>query len=163
MKAIKRILIVLAALLVIVQFIRPARNTSDGMPPYDISTKYGVPQEVQVILHTSCYDCHSNNTRYPWYAQVQPVGWFLQNDIQEGKGHLNFSEFCMYPARRQMIRLNDIIEQLTDEKMPLPSYLLIHTDARLSGQQRRLVIDWAEAMKDTIRARYPADSLSRRH
>ena len=163
MKLIKRIVLVLAGIVVLIQFIRPPRNTSNGLSPDDVSSKLKIPPDVQSILQTACYDCHSNNTRYPWYAEVQPVGWFLNSDIKDGKGHLNFSEFGTYTVRRQYIRLNDIIEQMTEEKMPLPAYTLIHSDARLSPEQRNMVMDWARAMEDSIRAWYPADSLARPH
>ena len=163
MKSVKRISLVLAGIFVVVQFFRPPKNASEGLSPADISAKLEIPREVQTILRSSCYDCHSNNTHYPWYAEIQPVGWFLSNDIQDGKRQLNFSEYGGYIVRRQYIKLNDIIEQITEEKKPLPSYLLIHRDARLSPSQRTLVIEWAKAMEDSIRARYPADSLARRH
>ena len=163
MKLIRIIALVVGGMLVVIQFIRPDRNTSDGTSPHDIGTRFDVPQQVQTILRTSCYDCHSNDTRYPWYAEIQPVGWFLSDDIQKGKKELNFSEFGSYPVRRQFIKLNAIVEQIAEEKMPLPAYLLIHTNARLSTQQRDLITEWARAVEDSIRARYPADSLARRH
>jgi hypothetical protein len=162
MKILKRVLLVLAGLLLILQFIRPPRNSSDGSMTSDITTRLGVPQDVQNILHTSCYDCHSNNTIYPWYAEIQPVGWFLNSDIQEGKRHLNFSEFALYPARRQLSKLNGMIEQINEDEMPLPIYLTMHHDAKLTQEKKDRLIAWANAMIDTIKATYPPDSLSRR-
>lgn len=162
MRIIKRILVSLIAIFAIIQLIRPTKNISDGPSPNDISAKYRVPQDVQSLIHTSCYDCHSNGTRYPWYAEIQPVGWFLNDDVQEGKKELNFSEFSSYPVRRQYIKLQDIIEQVTEEKMPLPAYLLMHSDAKLSQEKKDRVIAWANAMQDTIRAKYPPDSLARK-
>lgn len=162
MKILKRVLLVLAGLLLILQFIRPPRNSSDGNSTNDIISAYGVPQDVQNILHTSCYDCHSNNTMYPWYAEIQPVGWFLNNHIQEARRELNFSEFAGYRLRRQIIKLQQIAEQVTEDEMPLPSYLIIHTDARLSQEQKGKLVAWTNALRDSMIATSSADSLERR-
>ncbi|MDB5275156.1 MAG: cytochrome [Ferruginibacter sp.] len=92
----KKVLLVLLVILVIIQFIHPAKNSSseDAMLVNDISKKYIIPQNVHDILKTSCYDCHSNNTVYPWYSKIQPVDWWLTNHINEGKREVNFSEFA---------------------------------------------------------------------
>jgi len=160
MRILRRIAFTIIGIFVVLQFIRPGRNTMDTPSPHDINTRFAVPPEIQTVLRSSCYDCHSNNTRYPWYAEVQPVGWFLSDDIQNGKKHLNFSEFGRYTVRQQFIRLSDIIEQIDEEKMPLPAYLMIHTDARLSSAQKDLVIAWVRSAEDSIRAWYPPDSLA---
>src|SRR5439155_20340848 len=103
MKKIKKVLIALLVIFVVIQFFRPAKNKSDKPSLNDISTKYNLPEDVKNILKTSCYDCHSNNTIYPWYSEVQPVGWWLNNHINDGKNEVNFSEFAAYPIRRQYI------------------------------------------------------------
>ena len=162
MKILKRIVIVMAALFVVLQFIRPPRNSAEATSTNDITVKYSVPQDVQGILHTSCFDCHSNSTRYPWYAEIQPVGWFLNNDIQNAKHDLNFSEFALYPARRQLAKLNGIIDQVNEDEMPLPNYLTMHHDAKLTQEKKDKLVAWANAMIDTIKATYPPDSLLRR-
>ncbi len=156
------ILLVLIGAFLILQLIRPEKNLAEGRSPSDIAVKLPVPHEVQNILRTSCYDCHSNNTRYPWYAEVQPFGWLLNDHIVHGKKELNFSEFGRYRLRRQYIKLQQIAGQVEDEEMPLPSYLIIHTEARLSAEQRERLIAWANAMRDTMKAMYPIDSLERR-
>jgi hypothetical protein len=162
MKIFKRIALVLVALLFILQFIRPTKNIADGSQTSDIGIKLSVPPDVLSMLHTSCYDCHSNTTRYPWYAEVQPIGWLLNNDIQEGKQRLNFSEFATYPLRRQFIKLQQIGEQVDGEEMPLPKYLIIHADAKLSPEQRARLVAWTNSVTDSMRATYPPDSLARR-
>jgi len=161
MKIFKRILFVLAGLFVILQFIRPPRNVSDSASTNDITSRFSVPPDVQNTLHTSCYDCHSNATRYPWYAEIQPVGWWLNSHIQEARRELNFSEFAGYQPRRQFIKLEQIVEQVSDNEMPLPSYLIIHTDAKLSQEQKEMLIAWTNAMRDSMKAMYPVDSLER--
>lgn len=105
---------------------------------------------------------HSNSTRYPWYAEVQPVGWWLNNHIEQGKRELNFSEFAGYCLRRQYRKLEDMVDQLNEGEMPLPSYLIIHTDAKLSREQKDGFVAWVNARRDTMKTNYPADSLMRR-
>jgi hypothetical protein len=162
MKIFKGIVIVIAALFVILQFIRPPRNTAAGKSANDISVKFTVPQDVHEILQTSCFDCHSNTTRYPWYAEVQPVGWFLNSDIHDAKRDLNFSEFGAYPARRQIAKFNGIVDQINEDEMPLPIYLTMHHDAKLSQEKKDKLVAWANSMIDTIKATYPPDSLFRK-
>ena len=147
---------------VIIQFFRPAKNKSEGTSKNDISTLYTVPLDVQNILKTSCDDCHSNNTVYPWYAEIQPVSWWLNSHIEDGKKDLNFSEFATYRIRRQYKKLEEINELVKENEMPLDSYLWIHKDAKLSDQQKLTVANWAEAVRDSIRAKYPPDSLVRK-
>ena len=159
MKILKRTLIILAVIFIIIQFVRPARNVGNVNPEKDITAAFAVPNDVQGILKTSCSDCHSNDTRYPWYVNIQPFGWFMDSHIKEGKRKMNFSEFATYPLRRQHNKLNDIIENVSDGEMPLPSYLLIHTDAKLSDEQKQKLIDWASAMRDSMKAKYSVDSL----
>lgn len=147
---------------VIIQFFRPAKNKSEGTSKNDISTLYTVPLDVQNILKTSCNDCHSNNTVYPWYAEIQPVSWWLNSHIEDGKKDLNFSEFATYRIRRQYKKLEEINELVKENEMPLDSYLWIHKDAKLSDQQKLTIANWAEAVRDSIRAKYPPDSLVRK-
>jgi len=162
MKILKLILLVLAGLFIVLQFFRPPSNSAAERPAWDVTTTHEIPQSVQDILHRSCYDCHSSSTEYPWYAQVQPVGWWLYSHISDAKKELNFSEFALYGARRQYIKLQQIAEQVANNEMPLPSYLLLHADAELSPDQKKMLITWADATRDSIKARYPADSLLRR-
>jgi len=161
-KNLKRFLIALLVLFIIIQFFRPAKNISDKPSSNDISTKYKVPEDVEKILEASCYDCHSNNTIYPWYAEVQPVGWWLNNHIIEGKKELNFSEFAAYSIRRQYSKLGEINDQIKKDEMPLKSYLIIHRYASLSARQKSAITNWATSLRDSIKANYPPDSLKKR-
>ncbi len=158
-KIFKRILIALLIIFIAIQFIRPAKNRSEGISANDISTKYPVPDSVQAILKVACYDCHSNNTRYPWYAEIQPVAWWLNNHIKDGKRGLNFSEFTSYRIKKQFHRLDDINKQVKKNEMPLSSYTLIHTDAKLTEGQKLAIAAWATSIRDSIKAHYPPDSL----
>ena len=162
MKIVRRIVLLLACLLVIAQFVRPTKNTPAAGQINTFTGHYAVPADVEAILRTACYDCHSDSTRYPWYAEVQPMGWWLNNHIQDGKRHLNFSGFAEYRLRRQYGKFGDIVSEVSDGGMPLPSYLIVHTDARLSKEQQDRIVGWAKAMQDTMKAHYPADSLERK-
>jgi hypothetical protein len=154
----KRIGIALIIVLIAIQFIHPERNLS-GDTANDISKKYTVPDTVQAILKTSCYDCHSNHTDYPWYYNIQPVAWWLAHHVNEGKEDLNFNEFTSYRIGRQYRKLDKISKEVNEGEMPLESYTLIHRYAVLSDAQRKLVSDWATSVHDSIKASYPADSL----
>ena len=156
----KKILLVLLVLFVIIQFFRPDKNDSNNLT-YAISTKYEVPDHVNQILKVSCYDCHSNKTEYPWYANVQPVAWWLNDHIKDGKRHLNFSEFTNRPIAIQNHKWEEAIEMVEEKEMPLESYTYmgLHSEADLSDEQREAIINWAKSNMEYLKANYPADSL----
>lgn len=148
-KIIRTGLYVLLAALVIIQFFKPERNLS-GIADNDISKAYPVPEKVKVILETACYDCHSNKTVYPWYANLQPVAWWLNDHVEDGKKHLNFNEFLTYNAKRQSKKLEEIDETVTEGEMPLSSYTIIHRNARLDESQKEILIKWTKDLRDSI-------------
>lgn len=156
----KKILLVLGAILVIIQFIRPERNTSDDLT-YDVHKKYPGPYYIQGILDKACNDCHSNKTEYPWYANVQPIGWVLANHVKDGKRHLNFSNFTSMKIAIQNHKFEEVIEVMDEGEMPLPSYTWFgrHPEAKLTEEEKTALIDWARMSMDSIKAQYPADSL----
>jgi hypothetical protein len=147
---IKRILLVLLILLVIIQFIRPAENHSDKLSANDITLHYSVPDTVLSILKASCYDCHSNNTRYPWYNRVQPIAWWLNSHVTEGKRELNFSEFASYPATKQVKKLKATVKEIKEGDMPFNSYLWIHIDAALDQGKKNILVYWADSLQRMI-------------
>ena len=147
---------------IVLQFFRPTKNKSDVISNNDITKLYAVPRDVENILKTSCYNCHSNNTVYPWYAEVQPVAWWLNGHIQNGKKDLNFSEFGTYRIRRQYKKLEEIDDLVKDNKMPLDSYLWIHKNAKLNDDQKKVISNWVTTVRDTIKSKYPVDSLVRK-
>lgn len=162
MKIIKAVLLTLAVIFLAIQFIRPEKNSSVTDPAKELSAAVPVPALVDAVLRESCYDCHSNNTRYPWYAAVQPLGWWLNDHITDGKNHLNFSEFTTGSLRRQYHKLEEISEQVNLDEMPLPSYLIVHRHAVLTIEEKEMVHTWVEDSRASMRERYPADSLERR-
>jgi hypothetical protein len=150
----KKILLAIVAILVIIQFIRPSRNLSTEIAATDIAKHYTVPDNVQALLKTACYDCHSNNTVYPWYTNIQPVGWWLQNHIDGGKEHLNFSEFTALEGKRQYKNLNSVIHEIKEGSMPLNTYLWIHKDAKLSEADKNTLITWAQGLQREVMVQY---------
>ena len=141
----KKILIVILLALVALQFFRPAKNLSAAPSPHDVIALHTPPADVKAVLENACYDCHSNNTRYPWYAEIQPFGWFLAQHVRDGKHHLNFSEFGRLTPKRAKTRLEDSIDEITERHMPLDSYTWIHRNARLTDAQIAAFTSWAEA------------------
>ena len=162
-RIVKVILLVLLTLLIIIQFVKPAKNKGVEIAANQITAKHKVPENVQQILKTSCYDCHSNTTKYPWYSRVQPIAWFLHDHIVEGKKELNFSTFSSSSAARRYKKFKEIGEQVKTGKMPLQSYTLIHRDAVLTPDQKLAIETWAaESMKE-IEGSYHPDSLRRKN
>lgn len=142
----------LALILVLagIQFIRPVQNLGATGGANDLATRSAAPDEVRRLLADACYDCHSNHTRYPWYASVQPVAWWLDHHVREGKRELNFSEFGAYPAKRAARKLAAIGKEVGRGGMPLASYTWMHPAARLTPEQRKTLVDWAQALHDKI-------------
>ena len=158
----KRFLIIMLIAFLVIQFFRPDKNVSAAVAVNDISTKYAVPADVNTILKASCYDCHSNNTSYPWYNNIQPVAWYLANHVKEAKKELNFNEFASYKVAKQYRKLEEIINEVEMDEMPIESYTLIHGGTKLTMDQKSKLINWATVLRDTIKTRYPADSLVRK-
>ena len=150
MRIFKKVLLILLIVLVGIQFIPTKRNQSNEILESDISKTYMLPAEIQTIFKNSCYDCHSNNTKYPWYNKIQPVSWLLENHIKKGKKELNFSEFGAYSKRKQKNKLKSITSQIRDNEMPLSSYTLIHRDAKLSEKDRDLIKQWVSKLLDSL-------------
>ena len=109
-----------------------------------------MPAEVDAILKSSCYDCHSNNTHYPWYANIQPVAWWLADHVNEGKREINFNEFLTYKPKKAHHKMEEVAEMVNEGEMPLQSYTIVHRDASLSDAQRKLVADWALGVMQQI-------------
>jgi hypothetical protein len=150
---IKKILVVLLIIVIGIQFFRPKKNISVSILPNDIALRFSVPENVHDILKKSCYDCHSNNTVYPWYNNIQPVAWWLSSHINEGKGELNFSEFASYTPKKQYHKLESIVKSQKEGWMPLDSYLWIHKGAILNQQQKEALIAWADSLGHNIKVK----------
>jgi hypothetical protein len=158
-KIIRTTLVLLLIALIIIQFIRPSENTAEGIAANDISLKYKVPADVDTILKVACNDCHSNNTRYPWYWKIQPVTWFMNGHIDDAKKDLNFSTFSSYKIGKQYRLFDNINKEVKKGDMPLSSYTFIHRDAILNDAQKLAIANWTALSRKEIESNYPADSL----
>ena len=157
---IKKILLFLLVVLIVLQVFRPKKdNISQGPSAANINNFANVPADVDQLLKTSCYDCHSNNTVYPWYSNIQPVGWWLDDHVAEGKKELNFDEYGNYNLRRQYHKLEEVVELVEAGEMPLPSYTIVHTNAKLNEEQKKQITGWAEMVMNDMKSKHPIDSL----
>jgi Haem-binding domain len=147
----KKILLILLIIVVIAQFIQPPLNKGNAMADTDITHVVHVPDSIMSILKTSCYDCHSNSTTYPWYNRVTPVNWWLKNHVDDGKKHLNFTTYLNYDAKQKDHKLEEISETIDKLEMPLPSYLWTHGDAGLSDLQKKSIIEWTKYAREELK------------
>ncbi|NIM35590.1 MAG: cytochrome C [Hydrotalea flava] len=150
----KKILLALLVVFIAIQFIQPAHNKTVQVLPTDFAKVFVVPNNVQSVLQIACYDCHSNNTNYPWYSNIQPMAWMMARHINNGKNELNFSDFGSYTDRRQISKLKGIANQIKDDEMPIASYKMMHKNARLSKEQKDLIMDWMNKTADSLSANY---------
>ena len=130
------------------QCYQPARNNSfEQYSSSNFTETYTVPKNIETTLRTSCYDCHSNKTNYPWYSYIQPIRFFMESHIKEGKENLNFNEWGNYSSRKQNNKLDRIVKQIKSNEMPLSSYTLIHKNAVLNKTQKEEIIKWINTLK----------------
>jgi hypothetical protein len=150
----------LAFILVCIQFINTNNNTTND-DTNAIWNTYPTSDVVKPKLKTACLDCHSNQSEYPWYAKIQPVSYWLSRHINGGKKHLNYSDFTTKSIARQNHKLEETIEVINEGEMPLKSYtyLGLHSEANMTVEDKKLIIDWAQSIIDSMKQIYPADSL----
>ena len=148
MRIFKIILVCLAAVFVLIQFVRIDRSNPPIVAARTIETVINVPPDIQQIMSRSCNDCHTNKTIYPWYSQVAPVSWWLRDHIDHGRSHLNMSEYGGYELRQQEHKLEEICEQVDAGLMPLPSYLIMHRNAALSDGDKKAICEWTKVESD---------------
>lgn len=144
-KILKIIAIVIIAGLIVIQFFRIDKSSQPVVQAETLDSAVAVPENVRGILDRSCNDCHSNKTVYPWYSNIQPVGWFLNDHITHGRSHLNFSIFNTYDVKRKVKKLEEVCEQVESKEMPLPSYLWIHRDSVMNEGDARILCDWSKS------------------
>lgn len=144
----KKILIGFGVLLVVIQFVRIDKTN----PPVDVELDFihvtNAPEGVAEILKSTCYDCHSNETKYPWYSNVAPVSWWLKDHVNEGRDELNFSSWDTYENKRKKHKMDEAIEMVEEGEMPLASYTITHGEAKLTEEQKQKIMDWFKYVKD---------------
>jgi len=145
MKAMKSIATASLVLFVAAQFVRPAKTNPVSDEYRAIQSHVQMTPEVSAILSRACYDCHSNATEWPWYSRVAPMSWLVVSHVDDGRRHLNFSEWAGYDRSKALKKMHEIDEEVSIKAMPLSSYTLLHPEARLSDPERALVSEWAKA------------------
>lgn len=142
---------ILAVLLMIcfagIQLIPTTLNQSNLVNKNDFLLVNNTPKKINKLLNKACYDCHSNNTVYPWYNNIQPFTWLINKHIVEGKKELNFSQWNELSQRRKVSKLRSIVKQIEQNKMPLNSYTILHKDSNLTSEDKKLIIDYLNEMK----------------
>lgn len=147
MKIIKKILLILLVAFVIAQFFGPEKNEGNLTSIDAFLAETNPPEKVKIILKETCYDCHSDVTRYPWYNNITPINYWMAEHVEHGKGELNFSNWIGNSVKRKDHKFDEIIEMVEVGDMPLPSYTWTHTDAKLTDAQIKSVIDWAKQVR----------------
>ena len=157
MKLIKKILLALLIVFIVSQFFGPEKNEGDYASIESFLTETKPSPEVEGILKESCFDCHSNVTRYPWYNTITPVNYWLADHIDHGKGHFDVSKWNEYSVKKKDHKLDELIEMVEIKEMPLNSYTWTHTEAKLTDAQMKEVIDWAKGVRATYTSQLSKD------
>lgn len=152
MKLLKKVAIVLLVVFVGMQFYRPDKNVATGDYVKTFEQETQPNPEVQKILETTCYDCHSANTTYPWYNNIAPISYWIDGHIEEGREHLDFSDWANYSAKKKDHKLEEVVEEVEEDKMPLKEYTWTHQDARLTTDQKKALMDWAAKARNQYQA-----------
>lgn len=142
----KKIIIGLVVALVLIQLIRVDKTN----PPIDLSKDFITltkpPKEIVSVLKNSCYDCHSNETTYPWYFEVAPISWWAKDHVNDGRKHLNFSIWGDYRKERQAHKLDEMYGEVEEDEMPMSSYILVHKEAKLTSLQKTALLEWLKGL-----------------
>ncbi len=146
MKKLRKPIIVIVIIIVVVQFIPTNLPEVKSENKESIELHIKIPNEIYSILKSSCYDCHSNETIYPWYSRLTPAKFILKSHIEEGRKHLNFSEWATLSEDRKLHKLKECIEEIDENKMPLKSYTNLHKKASLDKQEKDQLIGWFKSM-----------------
>jgi len=142
----KKIVLIFFIVLVLIQFYRPQKNRSSEVATTDFLVVTKANENIAAIIKSSCYDCHSNNTQFPWYSEVAPVSWWIAHHVDEGKEELNFSEWSTFSEKRKNKKLEEMMEELEEREMPLKTYLPMHPEAKLSDNQMNELITWIKSL-----------------
>lgn len=147
MKIIKKLLIILLVAFVIAQFFGPEKNEGDLVTIDTFLADTNPPEDVKAILKESCFDCHSDVTRYPWYNNITPVNYWLAEHVADGKKHFDVSAWQDYSVKKKDHKLEELIEMVEEKEMPLDSYTWTHSEANLTDSQRNSIMDWAKMVR----------------
>ncbi|WP_312819771.1 heme-binding domain-containing protein [Kaistella carnis] len=147
----KKILVILLVAFILIQFFRIDKNNPAPTPQMDFLQIKNTPENIATLMKNGCYDCHSNESKYPWYSNVQPLAWFLKNHIDEGRKELNFSTFAVYSKKKQAHKLDEASEMLEKNAMPLDSYVIGHPEAKFTDAEKAELIHYFKTMAQETR------------
>lgn len=145
----KKISLFLLFVFILIQFIRIDKTNAAVNPQDDFLTICSANSEVSKVIKSSCYDCHSNESTYPWYTNIAPVSWWVKNHINEGRDELNFSIWASYSEKRKNHKLEECIEMIEEGEMPMSSYTIMHGEAKLTDAQKLELVDFFKAIKQS--------------
>jgi hypothetical protein len=146
----KNVILTAVAVLVLGAQLVPVDRSN---PP--VESEIVLPDALSGIVRKACYDCHSHETRWPWYSYVAPVSWLVHHDVEHAREHMNFSRWGSYDAEEQAELLGEIAEEVEERAMPLPIYVSLHSEARLTNDERRAIVEWAEAEAEAAKQAVP--------
>lgn len=147
MKILKKLGLLILILFVIAQFFSPEKNEGNTEDLTAFLNETKPSPEVQKILETTCFDCHSSHTNYPWYDKITPVNYWLAEHVEDGRKHLDFSKWSDYSVKRKDHKFEEIAEEVKEHKMPLPSYTWTHSEANLTQDQIKAIVDWVNQVR----------------
>lgn len=147
MKTLKKTAYVLLIALIVAQFFQPEKNEGSLISVVPFLNETNPPENVKEILETTCFDCHSNTTTYPWYNNITPVNYWLESHVKDGKKHLNFSEWTSYSIKKKEHKMDELYEEVEEGEMPLTSYTWTHSEANLTAAQIAEVVAWGKAIQ----------------
>lgn len=143
-KIVKSTFVIGGIIFVLMQFIQPNRTNPEIDQSITLQTELNVSAEIQSLLDRGCKDCHSNQTRWPFYSYVAPASWLVSYDVMEGRKHFNMSEWGKYKLSKKASKLSGIYQEVNDRSMPLPKYIPLHSEAKLSDAERDMLASWAQ-------------------
>ncbi|MFC6267974.1 heme-binding domain-containing protein [Frigoriflavimonas asaccharolytica] len=146
----KKIFYVFLLAFILIQFFQIDKTNEPVNKGVDFLTIKKTPEPIAKLINASCYDCHSNETKYPWYASLQPVGWFLESHFEDGRKHLNFSKFATYEPKKQAHKLEEAANEIETKEMPLDSYTIVHTETNLSDENRKMLVEYFKKIRMEI-------------
>lgn len=144
-KYLKPVAVAFGIIFFVIQFFQPERENPFTDPTKTMVTSLSIPDEVQTLFERGCYDCHSNNTQWPFYSYIAPASWLISYDVKEGRKHFNMSEWESYKFSKKVKILGGIVSTIKEKEMPLPKYIPLHPAANLSDAERDIIIRWAKS------------------
>ena len=147
----KKILLVIVLVLIGIQFITIDKTN----PPVDMTKDFiaitNPPTDLGIVIKSACYDCHSNNTKYPWYSDVAPVSWLIKEHIDNGRNHLNFSIWPDYKENKKAGKIDECLDMIRSGEMPMKGYVMLHEEAEITHEKKMQLISWLTELQDSLK------------